>query len=180
MKLTEAIPLAIFMIYMSQIDTQIPENWESVFITSGLAATTVMALFLMKEKMFDRVFLGINLYLVSGGLAILTHQWWVNRMYDHLHASGVILWITAVGMITTFLSPAGFVGINSPDTNRVKKFSFILLLYCILAFVVSFLGRGSELFSQIVPFTGLFLLQGVLKEKLIKTTFPKTSQPTSG
>ena len=165
MKIFEAIPLPIFVIYIRLIDTAILENWKSPFVVSGLVALIVILSFFYKKIVFNRILLGVNLYLISGGLAFIMHQWWLIGIYNQLQASGMILWIIATGIITIFLSPKGFIGVDSSDRNSIKKYSNYLLFFSVIAFTVSFGLRGNILFSELVPFTCLFLLQRLFKNK---------------
>lgn len=90
-KLVEAVPLTVFLIFLRVMDTSVPENWRLPFIVCGVAAVGVVGVFLYKKMVFNRVLLGINLYLISGGLAFVTRQWWLNRIYNDLGASGMLL-----------------------------------------------------------------------------------------
>ena len=168
MKIFETIPLMIFLGYIRIIDTQIPGNWELPFIVSGLAAVIVIILYLYKKILLDRIFLGFNLYFISGGLAFITHQYWLNRIYGQLHASGLLLWVVVTGIFTIFFSSSGFIGVESSDTNSIKKYSYYLLFFSIIAFSLSFFCRGNRVFSELVPFISLYVLQSALKDKLVK------------
>lgn len=167
-KLLEAVPLSVFLLYIRNIDADIPQNWEAPYIVSGLVAIAVTASFLYKKRMLNRIFLGINIYLVSGGVAFITHQWWLNRIYGDLQASGLLLWIIIAGIVTALFSPKGFIGVDSSDKKSIKKYSYYLLLFSVGAFTISFGFRDNRLLSEIVPFIGLFLIQKSLKEKLIE------------
>lgn len=89
----EVLPLSVFLLYIRNIDTQNLENWEAPFVLTGLLALVVIILFLYRKLLFNRIFLGINVYLLSGGLAFVAHQWWLNRIYNNLQASGMLLWV---------------------------------------------------------------------------------------
>ena len=163
MKILEAIPLLIFVVYIKLINTASLENWRSPFVIGGTAALIVILLFFYKKIIFDRMLLGVNLYLISGSLAFITRQLWLAGIYNQLQASGMILWIIATGITAIFLSPKGFIGVDSSDKNSIKKYSIYLLLFSVIAFTVSFRMRGNILFSELVPFTCLFLLQRLFK-----------------
>ncbi len=165
MKIFQAIPLPIFVIYLRLIDATILENLKYPFFVSGFVALIVIISFFYKKIVFDRILLGVNLYLISGVLAFITHQWWLIKIYNQLQGSGMILWIIATGITTIFLSPKGFIGVDSSDKNSIKKYSNYLLLFSAITFTVSFRLRGNILFSEFVPFTCLFLLQGLFKKK---------------
>ena len=165
-KFLEVIPLSIFLLVRRNINTEISKNWEVLFIASGLAAFIVIILFLSRKIQFNRLFLGINIYLISGGLAFITRQGWLNRIYDDLQASGMLLWIVITEVVSIVLSPAGFIGVNSPDITSIKKYSLLLLLFSICALAISFGFRGSRILSEIAPFISLFLIQSWLKARI--------------
>lgn len=165
-KIIEAIPLMVFLGYIRIIDTQIPENWKMPFLASGGAAILVIIFSFYKKKLADRILLGFNLYFITGGVAFITQQWWLNNFYDQLQASGLLLWVIGIGLITTLFSSYGFIGVKSFNTNSVKKYSFYLLLFSIIAFSLSFACRGNRVLSELVPFIGLFVLQRILREKV--------------
>lgn len=75
------------------MNTDNPQNWEAPFIVSGLSALVVIILFLYRKLLFNPIFLGTNVYLLRGGMAFVAHQWWLNRIYNNLQASGMLLWI---------------------------------------------------------------------------------------
>ena len=164
----EAVPLSVFLLYIRNINADIPQNWDVPFIVSGLVAIAVTASFLYKKRLLNRIFLGINIYLASGGVAFITHQWWLNRIYGDLQASGLLLWIIITGIVTALFSPKGFIGEDSSDKKSIKKYSYYLLLFSVGAFSISFGFRDNRLLSEIVPFIGLFLIQKSLKEKLVE------------
>ena len=168
-KIFEAIPIMIFIGYLRSIDTQIPENWKIPFVVSGCAAIIVIIFSLYKRNILDRIFLGFNIYFITGGFAFITHQWWLNRFYDHLHASGLLLWVIITGLTTIFVSSYGFIGVKSHDTNAIRKYSYYLLFFSMAAFVLSFIFRSNRLLSELVPFISLFILQGALKEKITES-----------
>ena len=162
----EAVPFSIFLAYIRSIDTSVPANWKGPFLAAGLAAAVVMGILVYRKNTMNRIFLGMNLYLATGALAFLTGMWWVNNMYDTLQASGVLLWVIGVGIATTLASPAGFLGVTSPDKRKARTYSAYFLAASVCAFLVSFGFRGTMLFSEIIPFMGLFMIQAALKARL--------------
>ncbi|MCG8565846.1 MAG: hypothetical protein MI747_12270 [Desulfobacterales bacterium] len=168
LSILEALPLTLFVYFLRRIHTQPSATWENAFLAAGLAATLIIALHLYKKLTLNRIFLGINLYLISGGLAFLTHQWWLNEIYGHFHASGMFLWIIGVGLVSTLASPLGFMGVPSPEPKQVRKFSICLLGFTICAFVVSYAFRGHWILSEMVPFLWLFLGHNLLRARVGK------------
>ena len=165
LNILEAVPLTIFIYFVRNIDTQIPMNWRVPFIVCGMTALLITLVFIYKKIVLNRIFLGINIYLYSGAIAFITHQWWLNETYGHFQASGMIVWIIIIGVISTLLSPHGFVGADSSDRKRVRKLSIYLIMVSLCAFALSYAFRGNRLLSEIIPFVGLFTGQTILRGK---------------
>lgn len=166
MKIFQAIPLPIFVIYIRFIDATNLENLKAPFFFSSFVALMVIILFLYRKIVFDPILLGVNLYLISGGLAFITYQWWLIKIYNQLQGSGMFIWIIATGIGTIFFSPKGFIGVDSSDKNSIKKYSKYMLLFSVIMFTVSVRMRGNILLSEFFPFTCLFLLQRLFKKKI--------------
>ncbi|MDD9301228.1 MAG: hypothetical protein HUK40_02340 [Desulfobacter sp.] len=162
----EAVPLSVFLVYIRYIDASIPGNWKLPFIVSGIAALVLIFVWFLKKRGMNPLFLGINLYLLSGAMAFIGHQWWLPRIYNDLEASGMLLWIIVVGIFTTLLSPGGFVGTPCSCKNRIRKYSVYLLMAACVGFGLSWGFQGDKLLSEIIPFAGLFFIQNRLKYRL--------------
>ena len=179
MKILQALPLFIFLGFLRTIDTQVPENWKMPFVVSGSAAIVVIIISSYRKSIFDRILLGFNLYFISGGFALIAQQWWLSRFYDQLQASGLLLWVIATGIATTVFSSNGFIGVESADAKLIKKYSYYLLLFSIIAFSLSLYSQGNRLFSELIPFIGIFLIQNVLKKKLIDNVPDRQNEPSN-
>ncbi len=107
------------------------------------------------------------MYFFSGAFAIVAHQWWLMETYGNLRSSGMLAWIIIVGFITQFLSPQGFIGVDSIDKKSVNRFSLLLLFVSICAFGMSFVLRGNGVVIVNVPFIFLFLTQYYLRKRII-------------
>jgi predicted neutral ceramidase superfamily lipid hydrolase len=166
MSLLQALPLTLFLVILRTAPPKTPTDWQLPFIAAGLAALAVIAIMVLKKKILNRIFLGINLYFFTGGLAFVTHQFWLNDIYGHLTASGMLLWVAAVGLITTMATPTGFIAEDHPDKSLIKKYSGLLIAATLIAAFLSYGFRDSHLLSEIAPFTGLFIIYGMLKNKL--------------
>ncbi|WDP91864.1 MAG: hypothetical protein HUN04_19980 [Desulfobacter sp.] len=171
----QVVPLTLFLILAGEIDTAVPLNWQIPFFAGGLAGAAAIGLILYNKSGFDRIFLGINSYLITGALAFATGQYWLNNFYGRLGASGMLLWVLAIGIITMVVSPGGFIGSASADERRIKKYSFLLLLIALCAFCLSYGFQGHRLLSEILPFGGLLIAQNLFKSKL--TVLDRSGNP---
>ena len=162
----EAVPLSVFLVCIKQIDQTIPMAWQAPFLVSGILALVIILFLLYKNHLFNRILLGINLYLITGGLAFMTEQYWLNQIYGHLQSSGMLIWVILTGLATLIFSPSGFIGVPyCAEKPTVRKYSVYLFCMAVCAFIFSFAFKGSRLLSEIIPYTGLFIAQAALRRK---------------
>ena len=164
-RIFEAIPLSVFLFYIRFVDAKNLQNWQSTFIVCGLVSFLIIILFLYRKILFNRILLGINIYLLCGGIAFITNQWWLLEIYDNLQASGMLVWIIIIGIVSISLSSRGFIGVQALDIKSVKKFSLYLLLFSLCAFIISFGFRGNRILSEILPFIALYVIQSLFKNR---------------
>ena len=170
-RVMEALPLPVFLLYAAVIDQSIPQNWLGPFVASSSIAILTTTILLFNKVLLNRLVIGITLYLIIGSLALLTNHTWLNQMYEKLEASGMLASIIIVGVVSLLVSPAGFIGVVSPDRKKVFKFSLYLLLVALIAFSLSFYLQGNKLYSEVIPFIGLFVIQGLLRSRMTKAFF---------
>lgn len=167
--IVEAIPLPIFLIYAALIDQSISQNWRGPYIASSIAALITTTILKFNRVLLNRLFIGINIYLITGSLGLITDQVWLNQLYGKMEASGMLAWIIIVGGVSMLLSPAGFIGIQFHDRKKIINFSLYLLFAALLAFLFSFYFQGSKIYSEYMPFIMLFATQSILKFKVMST-----------
>ena len=164
----EMIPILIFGVSLKSMDPQTLQNWQTLFLVSGLAASVVIIFYLYRKWVFNRLLLGLNLYLITGALAFILKQAWLYQTYEMLQASGMLLSIVITGSVTMAITQSGFIGIISANSKIIKMFSVYLLICSLLAFVLSYYFRGNALLSETIPFFTLFFMQGILRQQLHK------------
>ncbi len=175
-RVMEALPLPVFLLYAAVIDQSIPLNWLGPFVASSSIAILTTTMLLVNKVPLNRLVIGISLYLIIGCFALLTNHTWLNEMYRILEASGMLASIIIVGVVSLLVNPAGFIGVKSPDRKKVVIFSLALLLVALLAFVLSFSLQGNKLLSEIIPFIGLFAIQGLLRSQMTNTVVEGNSE----
>ncbi len=161
----EILPVAVFVLYLRIIDTSIPLNFQEPFVAAGALALVSFLVLGIKKKTMNRIFLGINIYLFTGGAAFITGFWWLALLYKNLQAAGMMAWIIITGFMAILFSSKGFIGADSPDKKLVTLFSFYLLFWSIVAFFISYLFRSNKILSELIPFMALFSIQKILIQK---------------
>ncbi len=166
--LSQWLPLFVFLMFARFYDMT-DDLWRQAFYVSSLCAILVTAFLLYKKIIIDRLRFGINLFLMSGAVAFLTDSESVLRFFEMY--KGVVFFggIIVVGIITTFFSPLGFIGISVTNQQELKKSSLLLLGATIGALVWSFFMNDYEsIVSIVVPFIALRLLRKSFIDSLLK------------
>lgn len=162
----EAGPLCGFLIYARMIDLSDSYNWLGPYLASSLLAIAVSAFLLYQNIVLNRLFMGINVYFISGSLGLIVHWTWLNHLYGVLQASGMLIWILLVGVWTLFLSRAGFIGVVAENRGRTMRFSAILLVLTGITLGASYYFTGNRILGEFIPFTALFMAQRYLRKRL--------------
>lgn len=163
--LIEAMPLVLFLIYYKVVEPTSPQDWLAPYLAGAMAAVLTMPILWFKDVLLSPVFVGVNIYLLSGYFGLVTQQTWLNQLYDSLQASGMLAWIIIVGVVSLIFSPAGFIGVDSKNRPIVVVYSMYLLVIAIVAFLLAYSFRTSRFFSETVPFVILFTAYGFLKSR---------------
>jgi hypothetical protein len=163
--IVEASPLILFLIYYKFVEPASPQDWLPPFLMGAVIAVSTMFVLRIKGVSFNPVFVGINLYLLSGSLGLVIGLDWMDQLYGSLQSSGMLAWIIVAGVISLFFSPGGFIGIDSKNRQVVFIYSLYLLIIAIVTFLLAYFFRSSRVLSEIVPFTILFTGHAVLKSR---------------
>ncbi len=161
----QSMPLIVFIVLYKSMDPITPREWLTPYL-AGAAASIFSVLYLKASRLqANSILTGINIYLLTGCFGILTQQAWLLRFYGNLEASGMLLWVVVVGIISLFFSPSGFIDVNSKNRKLVTGYSVCLLAVAIIAFLLAYSFRTIRFFAETVPFIILFVAYGVLKSR---------------
>ena len=84
LRAVEALPLAVFLLYMAVMDPRAQAEWRAPYFASTALAVIGTVLLLRLGATLNRIYLGITLYFVSGTIALLTRWPWINEEYGRL------------------------------------------------------------------------------------------------
>jgi hypothetical protein len=161
----EALPLAAFLIYMAVVDPHAQAEWRLPYYAATALAAAGALLLWRAGAMFNRIYLGIALYFVSGSLALLTRWPWLNAEYGRLEGTAMLYWVLVTGLGFTLFNTHGYVGIDAaPRTVRLS--SWLLLGITAAATAVSVHFIGNRLLSSFLPFIAVFAALGLIKARL--------------
>ena len=72
LRAVEALPLAVFLLYMAVMDPRAQPEWRAPYYASTALAVIGTVLLVRHRATLNRVYLGITLYFVSGTIALMT------------------------------------------------------------------------------------------------------------
>ena len=168
--LVQFAPLSTFATYAFWHGAPNEARWEFAFKLASAAALIQLAIVLPQRRPVNRLVLAANLYLLLGGLAFVTQQWWFLRIYGSLQESAIFLYMLAVGTIATLFSPAGYIGAQGATRRQVRGASIALLLATVLGLVFAVAFRGDRYWAAVYPIIGLAVLQRLLVHRADRLT----------
>ena len=137
------------------------------FKASSPLALAETAFLLWRPAPVNRLILGANLWLCAGGLAAVLEQWWWLLGYQRLGEASLFLSMLVVGLVSTALSPAGFVAALG-ERRRVVQASLGLLAAVGLALCVAVWFRGDVRYAAVFPVIALSWLNRLLRRAVAR------------
>lgn len=136
--------------------------WRKAFLIGGGLAAAELAVLFYLPKPANRLIIAANVYLMCGGLAFALKQWWFLRGYEQFGLTGILLCMLFVGVVSTFVSRAGFVGVaGKPDAVRHASYGLLGLVVLGIAMAQTFPGIHKGVGAAII--TGLALSHRALR-----------------
>ena len=156
------LALALFAYLAFSSGPPSDERFVFAFKVAGCVALLEMVVRLSRAAPASRLILGANLWLVAGGLAAFTQQWWWLQAYQRLGESGLFISMLLVGVVSTAFSEVGFIAVPG-ERRRVLMLSIVLLIAVLAALLMSVRFRGSVQWAAVVPVIALSWLQRLLR-----------------
>ena len=135
------------------------------FKASSLLAMGELIFLLARTAPANRLILGANLWLIAGGAAAFTEQWWWLRVYQQFGEASLFLAILLVGFVSTLFTPSGFIGKLGPRSS-VQRASLLLLVAVGCALGVAVYFQGNVKYAAVIPVIALSWLNRLLRHRL--------------
>jgi hypothetical protein len=167
--LLQFFPLTVFLKVALLNGAPQAADWLNAFIWGGSAAIFQLALsrFFSRGHPLNRMILGVNLYLIIGGVAVLTNHITLLETLNILKESGIFLCMLIVGVSATAASKSGFVGAVETSMQRdIRHYSMWLIILTCVAVAVSFWFRGQMIISAAIPLIVLSVATRIFKRRL--------------
>ena len=165
LRAVEALPLAVFLLYMAVVDPRAQSEWRAPYFAATALALAAAVVLWRHGAVFNRVYLGISLYFASGTLALVTRWPWLNEFYGRLEGTAMLFWVLGTGIGFSLVSRRGFLGLDAdPRTVRTSSWLLVAITALATAFSLAFVGR--RLWSSFLPFIAVFAAHGLIKARL--------------
>lgn len=163
--LVQFVPLSLFATVAYWNGAPDEQRWRMAFTLASVAALIQLLIILPQPRPANRLVLAANLYLLLGGLAFLTKQWWYLQLYDGLRESAIFIFMLAVGVAATLATRARFLGVADAPRAYAIGASVALLLATAIALLVSVYFRGDRTLAAVWPIVALAVLQRMLAHR---------------
>lgn len=162
------IPLSFFAVYVYWQGTPTNARWIMAFeISSALGVLQLLILTLLINKApLNRFILAANIYLFIGGIACVFQRWEILTLYSMAMESAILGIMFIVGVISTIFSSRGFIGIDNPRVDLIRKYSLILLSCTGVAFFISIVFMGNRILAAVIPILLLAVIRRALLNRL--------------
>jgi hypothetical protein len=166
LRLVEALPLSVFLLYMAIANPRLPDEWRAPYFAATAIAVLATWFLVRRGATLSRIYLGIALYFLSGTIAMITRWPWLNEQYGRLEGTAMMFWVLAAGVYFTFFDRQGFIGAEGLAPERVRRASMLLLAITTAATVFSVSFLGNRLLSSFLPFIVVFTAHGIIKARV--------------
>ena len=158
----ESLALMVFLVYIQLADMASRADWLPAYLLAssiGLAASLYLV---QRGQLLNRLLLGATLYFCSGLFGLLSDWDWLNDLYGSLGAVAMLGWILATGVVTSLLSPYGFLGVRPTGYFSSAQGSALLLITAAIATLVAVSFMQHPWLGEWLPFIFLFSTRSLL------------------
>ena len=146
--------LAVFAAYAFGTGETSTERLITAFKFGASLAAIELLFLAVRKTPANRLILGANLWLILGGFAAFTQQWWFLRVYERFGEASLFATIFAVGVVATAVTPSGFVA--AVGTKRKVMLASLTLLAAVGgALVLAIAYKGNVKIAAVLPIIGL-------------------------
>ncbi len=162
LQLLPVISLALPFILQGAVDLE-RAKWG--FVVAALLTIPVTAIVLVRQQVLNPILLGTALWLWLGALAFNVPVSALAAWLSQTQALGLFLGALLVGVVTTFTSPAGYIGCPSDDADWVRRSSFVLLGVTVALVLWAWFFRNDIRLGGGLPFIVLNVTRRVMCQR---------------
>ncbi len=152
-------PIVFFAGYM-RMEDMTDALWSYAFSFAGFCAIGAILISIHKRITMDRLFLGVNLFLILGACGFLFNLQPLLEWYGDTTGGPFFTCIFVVGLFTTLFTQSGFIGAKNMSRDAIRYGSFLLLAATLIALVWSVKADDQGiLWATAMPFIILRIIQ---------------------
>lgn len=133
--------LAIFAAVAFSAGAPTDDRLIGAFKIGAVLAAAELTVWLARAAPANRLILEANLWLLAGGGAAFTGQWWWLKGYQRMGEASLFLSMLGVGLVATVFTPTGFVAADGPRRKGVVA-SWAVLPVIALSWLNRLLARA--------------------------------------
>jgi hypothetical protein len=145
LSLFQFLPLFLFMYTLGFF-----MSWEAAFEFAGIAAVVIITFLFFAKIRMDNLMVGVCLFMIIGAAMFFFNIEFLDQIYSHYMEAALFTSVFLVGVLATFISPAGFIGVTG-ESRWVRRSSIYLLLSVVGAVFISYFMRGEGMTGFAVP-----------------------------
>jgi peptidoglycan/LPS O-acetylase OafA/YrhL len=161
------LPAIVFLFYGRLGPGQPHERWTQAFLIGGVLAVLHGA-WLLRRQERNSIALGVDLYLLIGGLLALASATASRLWGEELGPAAVLVCVLVVGILQTAWNSGGFIDCDEADRQRIRSLSIVMIAVTLVALAVSILMRHSPVWGGVVPLFALVLVRGRLRRQAMR------------
>lgn len=154
------MPIIGFMLYARFAEH---EAWINAFSFGGLLALITVLVLFHERFLMDRLFFGVNLFLVLGAAGFLFDIDQIIHWYGATKGGPFFGCIVFVGLLSTLFTRTGFIGKRGMSKDATRYASFLLLAASVICLIWSIQTDESGILYSVA---GPFFLLKFFSEKL--------------
>jgi uncharacterized membrane protein YfcA len=163
------LPAIIFLCY-GRFGPGTPDlRWNEAFLI-GAVLGAVHGVWLLSRPERHSIALGVDLYLVVGGLLALASPQASRAWGEELGPAAVLVCVLVVGVLNTLCSPGGFIDRKGIDRERTLSLSMTMIGVTVAALAVSVLMRHSPLWGGVLPLAALVFVRSRLQRQAARAS----------
>jgi len=161
--LFDFLPITLFLISVRIFDSRVTHDWKYPMLMGGSVALVLFIYYLSFKLKQNRIAFGINCYLLTGAAAFIFKLEWLGDIYQKMEATAIFGWIIITCVFDLIFIQRFFS--FKPLEFKLKKIkcSFFFLFGVCAAFGMSLLFHNNRIFSELIPFTFSFIIDGFLE-----------------
>ncbi|PMS38418.1 hypothetical protein B0G57_10222 [Trinickia symbiotica] len=162
------LPAIVFLLYARLGPGEGGARWDTAYVIGGALAIG-HAIWLLRGQVKHGIALGVDLYLVVGGVLSLISSDASRTWGEELGAASVLICVLVVGIAGMIVAPQQFFGDVQVDPAKARTMCMVMIVITAAALALAVLMRHSAVIGGVLPIVALVIARGMLKKRVLDT-----------